>query len=1397
MKRYVLLSLLYFALTSNLSLAVIPAICVERYEATGAIPGTSDCPFLAAGAPVGTGSYFCTGNSGLTTYIPAYCGDVDEDDCSGSNSSTILGNPINVATGHKLEVAIDYRESVHSNINFPLVHKRYYNSNYRIPGGSFGPTWRGTYDRSIQFVDANKLKLIRHSGGMITFNKTGQVWQSTGHADKKLIEVKDNQGATIGWRLVLSDKTVEDYDVNGVLQSISNRYGLTHRLEYQNARLYRVYDDSNRFFEFKYNEHNVVSELINPDGTSIRFTYEEFELGSVNRIRLSKVVTPDKTPGNANDNPFLQYLYDEELYVTSNRGGYYLTGIVDENGDRYATFGYDHVGRANLSVHGTHDEDTTEGDKDNADRINVIYNLSGDTFSATSINAKGKQTSYSFQKFGQKRRPTAINGLASPNCQAAASGYTYDSNGFPGSVTDWNGNLTNYTFSAEGLERSRIEAKGQGVERTIETDWYVEERLPKEIRKEGLTINFTYENGRIKTRTETDTTNFTVPYATNGRQRQWVYTYTYHDPENKKVASVSVDGPRTDVSDVTTYEYNDKGWLTKVINAKGHETTILEHNLRGQPLRIQDANGIETVMTYHPRGWLETRSVHSQHGVLTSVFDYDDAGLVTKITTPDGKVLDLDYDTAHRLVKITNNLGEELKFTLDEFGNPTVTEARDSANKIQQLVRKEFDELGRLWKIIAPEGHDQEVMRYDSNSNLVRAYDANGVPRIQAFDGLDRLDVVTDREGGIIDYSYDERDKLIKVSDKNQLETIYTVDGFGFRIQEQSPDRGTIIYRYDSAGNLREKQDARNVITQYTYDALNRVETQSIVGMPAEAITYIYDETGTEEAPNFGIGKLTGIEQAIGDSEAYIFDDRGNKIKRTATINGQTYITEFGYNTKNQLERITYPSGRLVYYGYDSLGRINLVSTQENEQSETEIIVEDVSYKPFGPLATLTYGNGLALTKTYDRHYRVDTITSATSSNVMLSLDYGYDTRGNIDTIDDLLDASRSQSFTSDAISRLVNASGIYGDFGYQYDSNGNREQVTWSQGSVNYTETYTTETNTSNRLLQIDRTGFGASVKGFDYSDSGNTTQSGNFSFVYDGRDRLVQVLDGTTLVADYRHNALHQRTAKFIAADNSQNKHFHYDLSGTLLAENHPSGTDVKDYIYLEGMLLAIVDDQDDTVLNQTDISVTLVGDDGKFKPDKDRGDGTVAFIAAVSNTNPAVAAHNVSLAITYPEGVTLDSITPSVGNCDSSGKNCLLGTLAPNATASIRVVVRQPKKKKRDYAVQASTSTEEPNLQNNTANGSYGGAIQWLFLVAAAMLGFIKRYKGSVRAFIANQVLMKFTTKQAQQYAVPLQGFRTLLTGLALYGFLLAPTQAWAATYYVVNDHLNTPKMMTNKA
>ncbi len=245
------------------------------------------------------------------------------------------------------------------------------------------------------------------------------------------------------------------------------------------------------------------------------------------------------------------------------------------------------------------------------------------------------------------------------------------------------------------------------------------------------------------------------------------------------------------------------------------------------------------------------------------------------------------------------------------------------------------------------------------------------------------------------------------------------------------------------------------------------------------------------------------------------------------------------------------------------------MATQANSSAVPVAVASSATYAPFGPLTSLSYGNGLNLSATYDQDYQPSgrLVTGAAS---VQDLSYGIDADGNITGIADHLASARSQIFQYDSLSRLTYASGLYGALAYGYDAVGNR--TSQSGGTTNLAETYTYAAN-SNQLQSVVN---GGTTRSLGYSPTGNlaTDNRGSgsaLSFTYDLSDRMVQVANQNQPLASYAYNFLGQRVAK---TTSSTVTHFVYDSARHLLAEsNGATGAAQTEYLWLDDMPLALV--------------------------------------------------------------------------------------------------------------------------------------------------------------------------------------------------------------------------------
>ena len=86
---------------------------------------------------------------------------------------------------------------------------------------------------------------------------------------------------------------------------------------------------------------------------------------------------------------------------------------------------------------------------------------------------------------------------------------------------------------------------------------------------------------------------------------------------------------------------------------------------------------------------------------------------------------------------------------------------------------------------------------------------------------------------------------------------------------------------------------------------------------------------------------------------------------------------------------ITYPDNSLLTYTRDAMGRITAVSDKPSGASSATTIASAITYEPFGPWNSLTYGNGIAETPTWDLDYRLTNLKDVGTATVQ-NISYTY-----------------------------------------------------------------------------------------------------------------------------------------------------------------------------------------------------------------------------------------------------------------------------------------------------------------------------------------------------------------------------------------------------------------------
>ncbi|MCM5681570.1 RHS repeat protein [Schlegelella sp. S2-27] len=676
---------------------------------------------------------------------------VDRDHDKPQSCEPRYGNPIYPLTGSKrneieldrwlgepLKLAFDTRRMVPSNdaaLTFDLA---------ALP--SFGPLWTSSAHKKLVFQSGSKpaIQASRGAGRWVSFVSAG----SGNYAPDT--DITDRISAVSGgWRYFDAVRgAYETYNSTGQLLNVKTASGAVHTYTYSDSAtpatiapaaglLLSIQDQQGRTISFTYEKPPEASlpirikQLIDPAQQTTEFAYDSHG-------NLQRITWPDQKQQ--------QFLYENTTHPWA------LTGILDEHNARTVTYGYDTEGRA-ISTEAAGGADKFSVTWGTAPRwqVSETYDEQAGVIwrdhrwlqpQGTQVTLPNGQTvDLQVASVQGTSRLTSQSQPAGAGCAASTRTTEYDTLGNAVRRDDFTGKRVCFAHDlSRNLETTRVEGLSASAtcsafmvpgatlptgSRKVSTQWHPEWRLETKVAEPGR-ITTTIYNGQpdpfsggavascapssallpdgkpiavVCKRVEQATTDangsqgFSASLAAGVPARTWSYTY------NQYGQVLTEDGPRTDVADVTTYEYYPdttsewtRGDLKQVTNAAGQVTRYTRYNPHGQVLQSVDANGVITDSTYDLRQRLTSVTVAGQ----TTTYAYEPTGLLKRVTQPDASYVEYHYDDAHRLTGLSDQAGNTITYTLDNAGNRTVEQVTDPEGVLARNLSRAFDALGRV-----------------------------------------------------------------------------------------------------------------------------------------------------------------------------------------------------------------------------------------------------------------------------------------------------------------------------------------------------------------------------------------------------------------------------------------------------------------------------------------------------------------------------------------------------------------------------------------------------------------------------------------------------------------------------------------------------------------------------
>ena len=652
------------------------------------------------------------------------------------------------------------------------------------------------------------------------------------------------------------------YDKLNRVTSITDPEGAVTRVEYDaNGNITKVVQADGKSITYSYDARNQLTSYVDPEGYTFSFTYD----GNGN--------ITSSTDGNGNTT---RYTYD---------GLDRITQRTDEEGG-VATQTFDADGRLIKAV----DEEGAE--------TSYVYDACGRVVKMT--DALGNSTTYTYDELDRL--------LTATDAKGGVTTYTYTDRGDVATVTDAEGYVTSYEY--DGNQNLVKMTTPDGVT-TYEYDPL--DRLIKTTTPDGKSEYITY-NGEGDVTSKTDKAGHKTSHVLDacGRIVETIdalgnSTLFEYDPMGRltKTSLHRVDAQdKVDEWEITVYEYDGRGLVTKETNALG-AVTAYTYDGNGNLVSKTDADGYVTKYTYNA---LDFVTQINYNGGKQASYRYNKVGELVEMEDWTGTT-SFEVDLLRRITQVTDRKGNVVEYGYDEVGNQV--------------------------SIDYPDGTGVDYT-YDLLHQLKTVTEDDGRTTTYTYDGMGRVVKMEYPHGWVEDYVYDSIGQLLRVNDTDptqkdmkQQKHVYKYDDCGNMIYEYMRGNGTgeattentyaydalhrVIrvdevygkawreYQYDSLGNLTYERNSNNVHYDYKLNNLNQITQKTYSSNDKEGTRYTYDGRGNLVLEEYG--KLNG-------------NGNGNGNGQRSTVG------QYTYDETNKMVLGVNSSGESSAYLYNGLGAL-------------------------------------------------------------------------------------------------------------------------------------------------------------------------------------------------------------------------------------------------------------------------------------------------------------------------------------------------------------------------------------------------------------------------------------------------------------------------------------------
>lgn len=384
------------------------------------------------------------------------------------------------------------------------------------------------------------------------------------------------------------------------------------------------------------------------------------------------------------------------------------------------------------------------------------------------------------------------------------------------------------------------------------------------------------------------------------------------------------------------FHYDNNG-LTHVEHSDGHHLSVYSKAWRIQSVTLNsDDQGNILLAKYSYEHDLLTHIESQQTGVF--YYQYDKHGRITSWRDSKNTQVFYKYDDANRVILSTARSGHH-RVKLDYYNNELCTKVTYPSGKVEYyfynesgLVTRQIDgnkqewltEWGDCFNVISetnPLGHLTQY-KYDGVGNLLSITDPEGHHYQYQYNSHNLLTYFTDPIGNSWSYQYDDKGNLVSSLNPLGEEESYRLDENGQILRIDLPNGSYQRIDYDNLRRPAYIQDSIGHKQRYCFNQEGRL--QHHIDELGNTTRYYYQRN--KDNPR---GALKQVERPNHANIHYTYDQEGQLASYTDAKGHTSYYKHGAFDL---LEENIDPQGHKVRYEYDDETRLIAIINQKGER---------------------------------------------------------------------------------------------------------------------------------------------------------------------------------------------------------------------------------------------------------------------------------------------------------------------------------------------------------------------------------------------------------------------------------------------------------------------------------